>query len=918
LRGRRDAIAGRWHQAVEGTDCAPLDATEVRQRLVELTDRVVGLLLAEPFDHTEAHAIGAALARLDSLQPEALGRTQEVLACQLLEALPSEQVVALQPRLAALLGGLATGFFQQARDVLLAEQEQISGALEIELQRTKNTLRESEQTARALLNTPVDTVVLLEPDGTIVDLNEAAAQGLGKSRDELIGASALDMFPPGVAQHRRAQGERVISSGQPVRFVDQREGKWFDQSVYPVLDAQGKVARIAIVARDVTEHRRAGQALRKRAAQLALLNNIGKQITAMLQLDDVLDRVACLVQEGFGYHHVALFIADRERGELVMKSRAGDFVDVYPCDHRIELGQGMVGWVGCHGEPLLANDVRAEPRYVNYFPDMMPTRSELTVPVRVGEETIGVLDVQSPQLNAFDEEDVIVMQTLADQVAVAIQNARLYEAVQRELIERAQAEQAVRMSEARAQALLNAPTDAAVLMGLDGTIVAHNQALAERLDRGTSELVGLCAFDLVPPDLAERRKVRWNQVVRSGQPVRFEDQREGIWLDNSLYPVFGMQGEVVQIALFSRDITESRAMGEALRESELRYRTFFESVPVGVGLATLDGRVLTCNDAMVEMTGYSRKELEQINLGDTYRNPDERAQLLRQLHAGGGVRDSEVELVRKDGVPFYASLTMTPLTMGGADVLLTLAQDITENKQLEQHLVLSERLAAVGRFAAGLAHEINNPLQAICNNLELVLDFDLQPDERQGHLHIVRQEIEGLVEITQRALGFAQPGDGTRYPVKVADLVRRALELADRQLRQAHVQATADFPADLPHVLVAPKQIGQVLLNLITNAIEAMPQGGHLHMSARVDGDMVALAVSNDGLPIPSEHFDRLFEAFFTTKMEGTGLGLAISYRIVSQHGGTIRVENLSGDRGVTFTVTLPMAHVAKRQEVLA
>ena len=184
LHGRRDAIADRWHQAIAGINSAPLNPTEVHQRLAELTDRVVGLLLAEPFDRTEARAIGAALARLDSLQPEALGRTQEVLACQLLEALPAQQVVALQPRLAALLGGLATGFFRQARDEVLAEQEQIQRALAAELWRLGQALQDSEEAAWALLNAPADPMLLLDSDVTIVDLNEAAAQPLLPPRRE--------------------------------------------------------------------------------------------------------------------------------------------------------------------------------------------------------------------------------------------------------------------------------------------------------------------------------------------------------------------------------------------------------------------------------------------------------------------------------------------------------------------------------------------------------------------------------------------------------------------------------------------------------------------------------------------------------------------------------------------------------------
>jgi len=180
--------------------------------------------------------------------------------------------------------------------------------------------------------------------------------------------------------------------------------------------------------------------LKQRAIQLKLINEIGEQIAAVMNLDSVLDRAAHLVQESFGYHHVALFTVDRGEDTLVMRSKAGDFVHLFPPDHRLKLGQGMVGWVSLHGKTLLANDVDAEPRYVNLYPDLVPTRSELSVPIRVGEEVVGVLDIQSPQLNGFDENDVMVMETLADQIAVALDNARLYEAIQQELAERKRAE----------------------------------------------------------------------------------------------------------------------------------------------------------------------------------------------------------------------------------------------------------------------------------------------------------------------------------------------------------------------------------------------------------------------------------------------------------------------------------------------
>jgi signal transduction histidine kinase/CheY-like chemotaxis protein/low affinity Fe/Cu permease len=201
-----------------------------------------------------------------------------------------------------------------------------------------------------------------------------------------------------------------------------------------ILDSRDKryedsLARAEVYAIELEAH---WAMLEQNAAQLAILNDIGGQIAAVLELDSVLERAVRLVQESFGYHHVALFTLDREQGELVMRAGAGQFNPLFPPDHRLNLGQGMVGWVGLHGKTLLANDVDAEPRHINFYPDMIPTRSELSVPIRVGEEVVGVLDVQSPQLNTFDENDVLAMQTLADQLAIALRNAQLYqETVQR-------------------------------------------------------------------------------------------------------------------------------------------------------------------------------------------------------------------------------------------------------------------------------------------------------------------------------------------------------------------------------------------------------------------------------------------------------------------------------------------------------
>lgn len=205
------------------------------------------------------------------------------------------------------------------------------------------------------------------------------------------------------------------------------------------------------VSRDITERRRiehqrqyAEAAAQQRADHLTLINEVMKQVASVLDPEAVLSRSARLIHEKFGYHHVGIFLLDVEQDDLVMCARSGSFEMLFPPEHRIGLGKGMVGWVGQNGKTLLADDVSIEDRYVNFYPDRLPTHSELDVPIRSGDEILGVLDVQSPQVGAFNSDDVLVIETLADEIAVAIQNARLYDSLLQELIERKRAEADVR------------------------------------------------------------------------------------------------------------------------------------------------------------------------------------------------------------------------------------------------------------------------------------------------------------------------------------------------------------------------------------------------------------------------------------------------------------------------------------------
>jgi len=180
---------------------------------------------------------------------------------------------------------------------------------------------------------------------------------------------------------------------------------------------------------DITENVKAAHAIEQRAIQMTLLNDVGSHIAAMLDLDNLLEQIVSLVQSTFGYHHVAIFTLNHDKQEAVMEALAGEFRHLFPLSHSLPFGQGVVGWVALNKECYFTNNSESDQQYVNLYPNVIPTISELAVPVILSEEFLGILDVQSPEPNAFDQNDILVMETLANQIAIAIGNANLLEQI---------------------------------------------------------------------------------------------------------------------------------------------------------------------------------------------------------------------------------------------------------------------------------------------------------------------------------------------------------------------------------------------------------------------------------------------------------------------------------------------------------
>ena len=243
-----------------------------------------------------------------------------------------------------------------------------------------------------------------------------------------------------------------------------------------------------------------------------------------------------------------------------------------------------------------------------------------------------------------------------------------------------------------------------------------------------------------------------------------------------------------------------------------------------------------------------------------------------------------------------------------------LADFTRQLERSQEQLIQAEKLAATGRLAASIAHEINNPLQAIHNCLHLVARRPLEEDKARYYLNMAQEEVQRLMTIVQRTLDFYRPSKGREVLADVNSLVESVLALANKRLEHGRIKIQRRLSPDVPRLQVVADQITQVFLNLVINAVEAMPDGGELTISTQHRDGQVYIRFGDTGPGINPDQAKKIFEPFYTTKHSGTGLGLAVSYGIIQRHGGEIAVESAPG-RGATFIVSVPVTRVGVQSE---
>ena len=355
-----------------------------------------------------------------------------------------------------------------------------------------------------------------------------------------------------------------------------------------------------------------------------------------------------------------------------------------------------------------------------------------------------------------------------------------------------------------------------------------------------------------------------------------------------------------------------------LRETGELWRMLFDQNLAGVFCSTVDGEMLECNLSFARIFGYdSPAEIARRPGADYYFHPADRQCYVEKLRAAGSVRNLELTLRKKDGttVTILENVTLLPAERGQPEAMLGTVIDITERKHAQEALLRAEKLAAAGRLAATIAHEINNPLEAVTNTLFLARTHAQVTPALRELLQLAEQQLSRVAGITRQTLGFFR-GATEPTTTDVATILNDALELYEAKIHARNIRLVKQVRFNGP-IHARPGELRQAFSNLVANSIDAVPEGGDLVLRVSRGRDWrscmpgVIVTVADSGPGIQPHHRQHIFEPFFTTKSDvGTGLGLWLTREIVLRHSGRIRVRTNSqpGRSGTTISIFLPTA----------
>jgi PAS domain S-box-containing protein len=359
---------------------------------------------------------------------------------------------------------------------------------------------------------------------------------------------------------------------------------------------------------------------------------------------------------------------------------------------------------------------------------------------------------------------------------------------------------------------------------------------------------------------------------------------------------------------------ERQQLSQALETSEEQYRALVENANEAIIVAQ-DGMLKFVNPKATDITGYSKEKLLSMPFIELV-HPDDRSMVLerhsKRLRGEQLPQVYTFKIVDRWGQTKWVEINAVVISWNDRPATLNFLTDITERKKSEQQILLASKLASVGELAAGVAHEINNPLTGVIGYSQLLMDRqDVAPDIKKD-LNRIYRESQRTVKIVQNLLSFARRHKPEKDYVDINHLIEQTLELQSYTLKTSNVALATKLEPGLPLIMADYNQLQQVILNIMTNALQAIAETkrkGRITVTTNKDKSHVRISITDNGSGIPAGYIDRVFDPFFTTKsaVNGSGLGLSVCHGIISEHGGSIHVESMLG-KGSTFVIGLPIA----------
>ncbi|MBS1234403.1 MAG: histidine kinase [Nitrospirae bacterium] len=704
-----------------------------------------------------------------------------------------------------------------------------------------------------------------------------------------------------------------------------------------------------VVMQDVSGQKKLQQKTSRKTKELAIFNTFAKILTTHTDTDRITQETVTILADIMEADKSWIYLINDDNGELCLKGWYGfDDHDIRQGE-LLNPGKSFDGEVISSGRPLLVENASGDPGVSRRDKDI---RSIAGVPISSRGVIMGSLGIASRKASFFTAKDIQLLTTIGSQLGVAIENSRLIKQLQNKM------EQIELINELSSliNSSLSIGTIFRMMVSEIRKIVDYNRASLLLYNEKDQNLT-IFALD-TDMKTVMKKGVRapiegtssgW--VLKNNRPWINYDLREAAFsLDRKLLQE-GIRSTISiplfydrPLGVFNLDSTESSTYSEKdlnilvpvakhisialvnallfeqISKEKKEWEKTFDAITDMVWIEDGKRRILRANATLLSKTGFSSGEItgkicwELLDKIGIHQTKCLCAATLRTKQPSFG----ELKGAGRSIFHFWAYPLIDE--EGQLYSIVHYLKDVTSQKQLEQKLIRSEKLASLGTLVAGIAHEINNPLGIIAGYSEALLDRSKEQsllenkefDDFPEYLETIHNEIFRCKGILKSLLDFARPSGGTFRYLDINELIKEVILLVNHRAKRLKHNIELKLNRDLPKIYADPGSLRQLFMNIIINSMYFTPSGGSIVITTEMDTpeqdtDIIRVSVSDTGTGISSESLDKIFDPFFTTKPvgEGTGLGLSICHKIVEAHKGTIDVESEAG-RGTTFTIRFP------------